>query len=82
MEENAWREMFDPFSYVDTASIFATLVRPKSRGTIRLRSADPSDDPIIDPQYYSVAQDVRVMMEGINFNLQNNLIKSVFTACF
>jgi choline dehydrogenase-like flavoprotein len=64
LEENAWQELFEPVSYVDTASIFATLVRPKSRGWIRLRSADPLDQPIIDPQFYSHPQDVQVMLEG------------------
>lgn len=64
LEENTWQELFEPVSYVDTASIFATLVRPKSRGWIRLRSADPLDQPIIDPQFYSHPQDVQVMLEG------------------
>lgn len=80
LEEKAWRDVFDPFSYVDTASIFATLVRPKSRGKIRLRSADPSHDPVIDPQYYSDTQDVRVMIEGLNLVLNNIMIKTVIVA--
>nr|CAH0112036.1 unnamed protein product [Daphnia galeata] len=67
LEENAWQELFEPVSYVDTASIFATLVRPKSRGWIRLRSADPLDQPIIDPQFYSHPQDVQVMLEALLF---------------
>jgi hypothetical protein len=65
LEETAWKELFEPLSYVDTASIFATLVRPKSRGWIRLRSVNPLNEPIIDPQYYSHPQDAQVMLEGI-----------------
>ena len=48
--------------------MFATLVRPKSRGFIRLRSTNPLDDPIIDPQYYSNPQDVKTMLEGKKTN--------------
>ena len=29
------------------------LLKPRSRGSITLRSADPMDKPIIDPQYLS-----------------------------
>jgi choline dehydrogenase len=32
-------------------TVGAILLRPRSRGTIRLRSADPADKPEIDPRY-------------------------------
>ena len=32
-------------------TVGAILLRPRSRGTIRLRSADPADKPEIDPKY-------------------------------
>lgn len=34
-------------------TVGAILLRPRSRGTIRLRSADPADKPVIDPCYLS-----------------------------
>jgi len=34
-------------------TVAAMLLRPRSRGTIRLRSADPTDKPEIDPKYLS-----------------------------
>jgi len=34
-------------------TVGAILLRPRSRGTIRLRSADPTDKPEIDPKYLS-----------------------------
>lgn len=67
LEEKAWKEIFEPLSHLDTASILATLVRPRSRGWIRLRSADPSHQPIIDPQYYSNPHDIQVMLEALQF---------------
>jgi choline dehydrogenase len=34
-------------------TVGAILLRPRSRGTIRLRSADPADKAVIDPRYLS-----------------------------
>jgi choline dehydrogenase len=41
------------------------FVRPRSRGTVRLRSADPRDAPIIDPNYLADPYDVRMSIEGV-----------------
>jgi choline oxidase len=40
---------------------------PRSRGTVRLRSSDPTDSPVIDPRLFSDAadHDIRVMCDGI-----------------
>jgi choline dehydrogenase-like flavoprotein len=43
------------------------LLKPKSRGTVTLRSADPHDKPVIDPQYLSddKGADREALMEGL-----------------
>jgi len=41
------------------------LMRPHSRGTVRLASADPRTPPLIDPQYLSDPRDVEVLVEGL-----------------
>jgi len=46
-------------------SIGPTLLRPKSRGRITLRSADPLAPPAIQPDYLAEESDVRVLVEGI-----------------
>ena len=43
----------------------AAFMRPKSRGTIRLRSADPTDAPLIDPNYWQEPEDRRRHIEGL-----------------
>lgn len=48
-----------------TWSAFSTLIQPKSRGTVRLASADPSVAPIIDPQFLSEPDDLKVLVEGL-----------------
>jgi len=46
-------------------SIGSTYVRPESVGTVTLASADPEDDPIIDPQYLTEEPDLTVLREGV-----------------
>ena len=46
-------------------SIGPTLLRPKSRGRIALRSADPLAPPAIQPNYLSEDSDICVLIEGI-----------------
>ena len=40
------------------------LLHPKSRGSIKLRSADPFDHPLIDPKYLSHPDDVKTLISG------------------
>lgn len=46
-------------------TVFSTLIRPRSRGTLRLHSADPLDGPVIDPNYAADPTDIEVLLEGI-----------------
>ena len=47
-------------------SVFSTLIQPKSRGTIRLASADPTHPPLIDPQFLAEPDDLAVLREGLD----------------
>jgi choline dehydrogenase len=42
-----------------------TLLHPESTGSIALRSADPLDPPVIQPNYLTSDADMRVMIEGV-----------------
>ncbi len=44
--------------------VFATLIYPKSRGTLRLASADPTVAPLIDYGYLNEPDDLKVLAEG------------------
>jgi choline dehydrogenase len=46
-------------------TMMPTQIRPESTGEIRLASADPFDDPVIDPQYLSADGDVEPLVEGV-----------------
>ncbi|MGW3650271.1 GMC family oxidoreductase [Streptomyces sp. NPDC000878] len=45
--------------------VWAVLLHPKSRGTLRLASASPHDKPVIDPQYLSHPDDLRDLIEAM-----------------
>ncbi|CAB3764019.1 glucose-methanol-choline oxidoreductase [Burkholderia puraquae] len=45
-------------------SCHVCLLRPKSRGSVKLRSADPLDAPLIDPAFLEHADDLDVLVEG------------------
>jgi choline dehydrogenase len=45
-------------------TVLATLIYPKSRGTLRLASADPTAAPLIDFQYLADKADLEVLAEG------------------
>jgi choline dehydrogenase len=46
-------------------TVMPTLIYPKSRGTLRLASADPAAAPIIDPGYLTEPDDSRVLLDGM-----------------
>lgn len=45
-------------------------VRPKSRGTVRLRSADPAAPPVIDPNFLSEPDDLKCSVEGVRKSVE------------
>ena len=49
----------------DGFSIHVCQLRPESRGSVGLRSADPMDDPAIFPNYLAAEEDRRALREGV-----------------
>ena len=46
-------------------NVFAWLLRPESRGTLTLRSADPDERPLIRPGFLTGETDLAAMTQGI-----------------
>jgi choline dehydrogenase-like flavoprotein len=55
----------EPLHSFPAITVSACNLRPTSRGTIRLRSADPADKPRIAPNYLSTPEDRRVAADAI-----------------
>lgn len=43
-------------------------LRPKSRGTVRLRSSNPEDLPLVDPNFLAEPDDLKVSAEGVKIS--------------
>jgi choline dehydrogenase-like flavoprotein len=48
-------------------TLMANLVRPRSRGTVRLRSANPLDDALVSPNWLADGDDTARLVEAIHF---------------
>lgn len=76
MEEEPNVQMhFVPIVFMDSdqeqvkragATINPCVLRPESRGEVRLRSTDPAAHPIIDPRYLSHPEDMRLSIKALN----------------
>jgi choline dehydrogenase len=54
-------DTLDPFSGVTGT---CTLLRPESRGSVRIKSADPRQAPAIDPNYLATQKDRDTLVAG------------------
>jgi len=50
-------------------TLHVTLMRPKSRGTVKLNSANHADAPLIDPCFLSNEDDLEVLIKGTQLGL-------------
>jgi len=69
---NMGSEMFSkwkPLALKEGFTILPVIVHPRSRGTLSLRSRDPSAPPLIRPNYFSDPLDMAVMIQAVKFSL-------------
>jgi choline dehydrogenase-like flavoprotein len=46
------------------------VLRPKSRGSVTLRSSNPRDLPLVDPNFLSDPDDLRIAVEGVKISCE------------
>jgi len=54
----------------DGISCHVCVLRPKSRGTISLRSPDPAAAPVIDHKFFSDPEDMKTLVAGIRIAIK------------
>ncbi len=74
--ENDITDIYKPSSYPKTSgfALLPTLLQPKSRGYVALRSANPADAPIIQPNYLQDPDDRQLLLNS--FKLIKNILLS------
>lgn len=65
LDERIWHEYYAHYARTPSFSIDPVLLRPKSRGCLKLRSRNPYEHPWIDPNYLSHPHDVATLVEGM-----------------
>ncbi|XP_078040734.1 uncharacterized protein LOC144471980 [Augochlora pura] len=61
--------VFGPISDMDVWSVLPMLLRPKSKGYIKLRSKNPFDHPLIYPNYFKEPEDIATLVEGVKIGV-------------
>lgn len=57
--------VIDANAQQDVVLVVLILLNPKSMGTVRLRSIDPLDHPMIQPNYLDKREDAQAMLRGV-----------------
>lgn len=65
LTDNFYNEVFSEINNQDVFGIFPMMLRPKSRGFIKLRSKNAFDYPIMVHNYLTHPDDVGVLREGV-----------------
>lgn len=73
ISDQVWSNYFSKIE-MKSLTILPVLLHPRSRGTVRLASKEPSIPPLIDPQYLTDSEDIEVLISGIE--LIKGLIKT------
>ncbi|RWS11935.1 glucose dehydrogenase (acceptor)-like protein 3 [Dinothrombium tinctorium] len=71
-----WEQYYLPYINYETFSLYPVLLRPKSRGFIKLRSSDPNDPPVIQPNYLTHPDDILSMVDAMKICIAAGLAPS------
>ncbi|CAL7944272.1 unnamed protein product [Xylocopa violacea] len=65
LTDEFYENVYDSISNHDLFGVFPMMLRPKSRGYIKLRSRNPLDHPLMYHNYLTHPHDVDVLREGV-----------------
>ncbi|MPC39652.1 Glucose dehydrogenase [FAD, quinone] [Portunus trituberculatus] len=70
IDRHKYLEQYSPLFGRSGMTIMPYLMRPKSLGSVVLKSRDPFDPPIVDPNYLSHPDDVQALVNGIKLAVE------------
>lgn len=65
ISDKFYSKVYQPYFEREAYSVVPVLVRPKSKGLVRLKSKNPFHSPLFYPNYYNDTTDLFAMVEGI-----------------
>ncbi|KAG0437230.1 hypothetical protein HPB47_017541, partial [Ixodes persulcatus] len=65
LKEEVYGKYYLPHRDKPVFTMVPFVLRPKSRGEVKLRSSNPDDPPLINTGYYSHPDDIKVIVEGL-----------------
>ncbi|GIY66520.1 glucose dehydrogenase [Caerostris extrusa] len=65
LKPEIYEKYFGPYEDGPMLACISQLLNPKSRGTVRLQSANSYDPPAIDPNYFEDPTDMNAIIEGL-----------------
>ncbi len=63
-KEGYLRSYWQGIDKEDSFLVLVMLAKPKSRGEMKLASANPLDKPILNPRYFSHPDDIKIIADG------------------
>lgn len=70
LTDKVYDTVYKPIANKDAWTIMPLLLRPRSRGTVRLRSSNPFHKPLINANYFSDPHDITVLVEGVKIAMR------------
>ncbi|EEB16963.1 glucose dehydrogenase precursor, putative [Pediculus humanus corporis] len=70
LTDRLYNAVYKPIANHDVFTILPLLLRPKSRGWVRLRSSNPFHYPIINANYFDHPLDIATLVEGTKIAAQ------------
>lgn len=77
LTDSFYKSVFEPINNLDSWSILPKLLRPRSIGSIRLRSNNPFEYPYIYPNYFNDDFDMKTLIEGTKIAVALSKTKSM-----
>lgn len=68
LTEEMWQKVFKPFLRTECYTVLPVLLKPRSSGFLTLRSRNPYDKPLIDPNYFAHPDDLESMAEAMTLS--------------
>jgi len=81
MREDFYEHVYGGYRGRDAWGLVPVLLRPRSRGRVKLRSANPFHAPSLHPGYLTDSHDRDVLVEGIKQVRNADAVRHVHAAC-